>query len=152
MNAKCEPLQHAVMQVLALCCTDIQNILKTVAEAPATVTTLEIHMNNKDALAVSRCLLLLELVGNLDINRVDDLDFLWSVWYCLELPAAYHRRLQPVIKKLLEGLSDMCPAALDREAVANVLSSWLQGKAISTRDVLKQRFVLLMRQARYHTI
>ncbi|GAB4819421.1 hypothetical protein N2152v2_006467 [Parachlorella kessleri] len=125
---------QASQKVLLLGFGDLRNALATAqdwASQPNTkLQTLELVLNDVSLLNVARGVLLAHLVESLNPSKEDDICFLWGVWYCLKLPAAWRLRLQEAISQLSQGagaeeaLRHWVPREADMQAVLKVFQQW----------------------------
>ena len=87
------------------CTGDIRNILKTVSgtenphHSKQRVKKLHFVANDVEADILARDVLLLEIICSLDVDKEEDVEFLWAVWYNLELSPSHHERLMILINR-----------------------------------------------------
>ena len=118
-------------QFLLLGCGDIRNILQTVHEIneikPAP-NSLTFHLNDIDDVLLARNAVLIQIANTIYPDNLDDVKFLWSVWYNLNLSEQHYQRFRTVLSDILEnpldGLefqSSECTIAIKR-----VIRYWLK--------------------------
>ena len=137
----CQVPTHA--QFLLLGCGDIRNILQTVHEVSQIQSkpkSLTFHLNDVDDVLLARNTVLLQIVTKIDPCKREDVEFLWNVWYDLNLSEDNLQRLKAVLTNILEypleGLtfeSQECSSA-----VKTVVKQWLKME-IDIRETQSQR-------------
>ena len=119
------------VQFLLLGCGDIRNILQTVHEIGQSKTvpeSLTFHLNDIDDVLLARNAVLLQIVHTIDPDMIDDIQFLWNIWYNLRLSEHDYLRLKSVLTDIVENpLSFLKFAAQEcSSAVKRVIKYWLK--------------------------
>lgn len=111
---------------LLLGCGDIRNMLETCKASP-NAKHLMFSLNDINPSIIARNGLLLAACEEMDPSNSKDLDFLWSVWYNLELSKPHDRRLKQLVAKLLQEPDHgwFTFSVRTWKAVSEVLKSWL---------------------------
>lgn len=111
---------------LLLGCGDIRNMLETCRASPH-AKHLAFALNDLNPSIIARNGLLLAACKETDPFSPKDIDFLWSVWYNLELSKPHDHKMKQLTKKLLkepdQGWFKFNPRSWNK--VSEVLSSWL---------------------------
>ena len=56
-------------------------------------------MNDIEPEILARDALLLEIINTVDVEKEEDIKFLWAVWYNLELSPEHYQRLITIIDR-----------------------------------------------------
>ena len=96
-----------MLDLLLLASGDVRNILYTVAEvslrnSQERAQCLNFHLNDYDPTIVARNAVLLDVVGSINADVAEDLDFLWNIWYNVALSEDDYIRLQKTLSVLAE--------------------------------------------------
>ncbi len=85
-------------------CGDVRNALQATSLAHHNFKSLHIHLNDIDPSIIARNIVLLKIMSASDFNPNDeeDISFLWEFWYNLEWPDETRKRVQKVLKELLD--------------------------------------------------
>lgn len=122
-------------QLLLLGFGDVRNVLATASNCAMhgkrACRTLSFELCDHSLACIARGLLLLHLAGTIDPSSLEDLDFLWGVWYCLALSDAHAARLAATVRELLQRSAECGPRAAladaaQAAAVESALRGWLQ--------------------------
>ena len=100
----CEVPAH--VQFLLLGCGDIRHVLKTVHEigqSKPVPESLTFHLNDIDDVLLARNAVLLQIVNTIDPDKMDDIRFLWNIWYNLRLSEHDYLRLKSILSDILEN-------------------------------------------------
>ena len=100
-----------MLDLLLLASGDVRNILYTVAEmslrnSQERAQCLNFHLNDYDPTIVARNAVILDVVGSINADVAEDLDFLWNIWYNIALSESDYIRLQKVLSVLAERKFD----------------------------------------------
>ncbi|XP_067033885.1 uncharacterized protein [Acropora muricata] len=100
-----------MLDLLLLASGDVRNILYTVAEmslrnSQERAQCLNFHLNDYDPTIVARNAVILDVVGSINADVAEDLDFLWNIWYNMALSESDYIRLQKVLSVLAERKFD----------------------------------------------
>ncbi|XP_044174005.1 uncharacterized protein LOC114974698 [Acropora millepora] len=100
-----------MLDLLLLASGDVRNILHTVAEmslrnSQERAQCLNFHLNDYDPTIVARNAVILDVVGSINADVAEDLDFLWNIWYNMALSESDYIRLQKVLSVLAERKFD----------------------------------------------
>jgi Domain of unknown function (DUF4470) len=87
-------------QVLLLGCGDIRNLLWTGNGATAHI---HFHLNDYNAGVLARNLLLLHILEHMELDKRDDLHYLWNVWYNVFWDTATKERFIKDVQAILES-------------------------------------------------
>ena len=90
------------LDLLLLASGDVRNILYTVSEmslrnSQERAQCLNFHLNDYDPTIVPRNAEILDVVGSINADVAEDLDFLWNIWYNMTLSESDYIRLQKVL-------------------------------------------------------
>ncbi|KXJ13390.1 hypothetical protein AC249_AIPGENE11907 [Exaiptasia diaphana] len=96
--------QH--LDLLFLGCGDLRNVLCTVSELSQRrphhcPKSIDIHLNDYDPTILPRNAIILDIIGHINPDIPDDMDFLWNVWYNMTLSKSDDDRLRQVITSLI---------------------------------------------------
>ena len=117
---------HNLFQILFLRCHDLRNVLQTIASKDSNDNKLSIHINHPCPLSFARNALILKVISdpNFDVNKQEDVDYLWDVWYNAEWPKSTLDRFVQDVQDLIEkGLPENCNP-LQRSQLDNVQHIW----------------------------
>ena len=130
------------ISILMLGCGDIRHILKTVANVGDDSSTKNISfvINDMETAVIARDLFLMYIVENLDADNDEDVAFLWSVWYNMQLSASHHARMVEILNKLLvnENTQNWTICASTRKRCLQAWTSW-STSVYDVEDVKKKR-------------
>ena len=94
------------VDMLLLGVGDIRQILKTVScvntESGRRIDELRIHLNDLDDVVLARDVLLLYLFSTVNPKDSEDVLFIWSIWFNMELRPDHYNRLVKLLKILCE--------------------------------------------------
>ncbi|XP_028515261.1 uncharacterized protein LOC110240393 [Exaiptasia diaphana] len=96
--------QH--LDLLFLGCGDLRNVLCTVSELSQRrphhcPKSIDIHLNDYDPTILPRNAIILDIIGYINPDIPDDMDFLWNVSYNMTLSKSHGDRLRQVITSLI---------------------------------------------------
>ncbi|GMH37531.1 hypothetical protein BSKO_05404 [Bryopsis sp. KO-2023] len=128
-----EGLGPASSSVLLLGCGDVRNVLESCRQSKSARKKLAFALNDFNSSTIARDVLLLTIADQIDASNVDDVDFLWSVWYNLRLSEKQFLRLREVVKEILDRNGKGKPwlkiTGRDWKAVKTVYRSWIVDSA-----------------------
>ena len=55
---------------------------------------------------ISRDIVLLDVISNIDPHNISDIEYLWDVWYNMTLTRPHYDRLKVTLKRLLDHTTD----------------------------------------------
>ena len=130
-------------EFLLLGCGDVRNILQTVhevGEIKPVPKSLTFHLNDIDDVLLARNVVLIQIANTIDPDNIDDVKFLWSVWYNLNLSQHHYQRYRIVLSEILENPLDGVEFQSTEcsNAVKSVIRFWLK-KKIPLDDILAAR-------------
>ena len=121
-------------QVLFLSSGDLRNALVTIAKMTDAYPQLDIHLADDNNYIVARNILLANIMlsDNFNPSEIDDMDYLWSLWYS-EWTDSTRLRFIEDVKKLFkqqwgQANENQHSIILDKDArqsLNSVLRSWL---------------------------
>lgn len=88
--------------MLLLGCGDIRNALTTAAALvnAGARCSCQLHLNDVSDAVLARDALLLAAAAEMDPEKADDVNFLWSLWFCAQLSAEHKQRLDLLLQKV----------------------------------------------------
>lgn len=93
------------MQILLIGCGDIRNLLCSLSSRPpAHVNSMQVHLNDINAMVLARSALLLHICAGIDPSCAEDIGFLWDVWYNTVWSKETFSRFSSSVTLLLENL------------------------------------------------
>ena len=115
-----------MLDLLLLASGDVRNILYTVAEmslrnSQERAQCLNFHLNDYDPTIVARNAVLLDVVGSINADVAEDLDFLWNIWYNMALSESDYIRLRKILSVLAERKFDSVDQSVLRFGDSTVL-------------------------------
>ena len=115
-----------MLDLLLLASGDVRNILYTVAQmslrnSQERAQCLNFHLNDYDPTIVARNAVILDVVGSINADVAEDLDFLWNIWYNMALSESDYIRLQKVLAVLAERKFDSVDQSVLRFGDSTVL-------------------------------
>lgn len=147
----CEVPDDALFLLLG--CGDVRNILQTVLEVnklKPTPNSLTFHIDDIDDVLLARNAVLIQLANTIDPDKREDLEFIWNVWYDLQLSEQNHQRLRSVLSDILENPleslhlgSEHCSAAIKK-----VVKFWLK-TTMSVVELQSQREIFMRKIVAY---
>ena len=145
----CKVPPHA--EFLLLGCGDIRHILKTVHEVNKldSPKSLSFHLNDMDDVLLARNAVLLKMVNTINPSQREDVEFVWNVWYNVQLSEQHYDRLQAILTDVLESPmeiltfeTEVCSAAIKK-----VVKYWLR-QTFKCHDILQQREEFMCRKVK----
>ena len=136
-----------MLDLLLLASGDVRNILYTVAEmslrnSQERAQCLNFHLNDYDPTIVARNAVILDVVGSINADVAEDLDFLWNIWYNMVLSESDYIRLQKVLAVLAERKFDSVDQSVLRFGDSTVLKEcqdiWKDWKGLDL-DIKKMK-------------
>ena len=136
-----------MLDLLLLASGDVRNILYTVAEmslrnSQERAQCLNFHLNDYDPTIVARNAVILDVVGSINADVAEDLDFLWNIWYNMALSESDYIRLQKVLAVLAERKFDSVDQSVLRFGDSTVLKEcqdiWKDWKGLDL-DIKKMK-------------
>ena len=135
------------LDLLLLASGDVRNILHTVAEmslrnSQERAQCLNFYLNDYDPTIVARNAVILDVVGSINADVPEDLDFLWNIWYNIALSESDYIRLQKVLLVLAERKFDSVDQSVLRFGDSTVLKEcqdiWKDWKGLDL-DITKMK-------------
>ncbi|XP_041374205.1 uncharacterized protein LOC121387246 [Gigantopelta aegis] len=135
---------------LLLGCGDIRNILYTIHTFYTSeiypMEPIKFHLNDNQAFILSRAVLLLYIVDNIDPENDDDMKFLWAVWYDCYLTEEHGQRLRKILQILRElNLADVAVFPgniMTAFAMKEAFNMWVN-LSLSVTEVIQARDTFL---------
>ena len=145
----CKVPPHA--QFLLLGCGDIRHILQTVHEVNKldSSKSLSFHLNDMDDVLLARNVVLLKMVNTIDPSQREDIEFVWNVWYNVQLSEQHLGRLQAILTDVLESPMEVLTFETEAcsAAIKQVVKYWLRQK-FKCHDILQQREEFMCRKVK----
>ena len=97
-------LPERSLDILLLGASDVRNGLYTAKKHQDQINEyrpIVFHLNDVMPAIVARNVLLLEIIATINPSCKDDMDFLWSVWYNMDLSEAHYQRLVSILDHLV---------------------------------------------------
>ena len=97
-------LPERSVDILLLGATDVRNVLYTVKKHQDEINEyrpIVFHLNDLMPAVVARNVLLLEIIATINPSCKDDMDFLWAVWYNMDLNESHYKRLVSILDHLV---------------------------------------------------
>ena len=97
-------LPERSLDILLLGASDVRNVLYTVKKHQDQINEyrpIVFHLNDVMPAIVARNVLLLEIIATINPSCKDDMDFLWAVWYNVNLSEAHYQRLVSILDHLV---------------------------------------------------
>ena len=149
LTEDCTVPPHA--EFLLLGCGDIRHILKTVHEVNKldSSKSLSFHLNDMDDVLLARNAVLLKMVNTIDPSQREDVEFVWNVWYNVQLSKKHLGRLQAILTDVLESPIEILTFETEAcsAAIKQVVKYWLKQKTKS-HDMLQQREEFICRKVK----
>ncbi|XP_067686513.1 uncharacterized protein [Haliotis asinina] len=134
--------------ILLLGCGDVRFLLHTLDALHGRLhntgpkPTLNFHLNDIEEGILARALITLYLVDTIDVDNLNDLKFLWAVWYDVLLSKTHMTRLKRVMKDL-EMVSSgdhgvWFGSSTTQEKIVQALKCWA-GKKFHPEGVISER-------------
>ncbi|KXJ13382.1 hypothetical protein AC249_AIPGENE11864 [Exaiptasia diaphana] len=144
--------QH--LDLLFLGCGDLRNVLCTVSELSQRPPhhcpkSIDIHLNDYDPTILPRNAIILDIIGHINPDIPDDMDFLWNVWYNMTLSKSHGDRLRQVITSLINndqndgnGITLRFQDSRTEQECLNVWKDWLElNLDVETVKEERRRFI-----------
>ena len=131
---------------------DLMSILHTVTSKSSDGKILNIHSNQQCLQSFARNILILKIISatSFDVNKVDNIGYLWDIWYNIKWTKTTVARFQTDVKSLVEdGLPVNC-SELSKQQYAllkDLLLFWLFSLSNSLMQPTEMKRVL---EERYH--
>ena len=96
------------VDVLFLGAGDIRHTLKTVAglanrpKSTPLPESISFNLVDVDKDVLARDVVLLEIIRRIDVNRIEDVEFLWAVWFNMSLEESHYTRLHGILEEMLQ--------------------------------------------------
>ena len=97
-------LPERSLDILLLGASDVRNALYTAKKHEDQINEyrpIVFHLNDVMPTIVARNVLLLEIIATISPSCKDDMDFLWAVWYNVDLSEAHYQRLVSILDHLV---------------------------------------------------
>lgn len=131
------------LQVLFLGCGDIRNALQATS---VNTKKLHIHLNDINPSVMARNVLILKIISadGFDIEKKEDISFLWDIWYNAEWPETTHKRFKLILQELLQNNlpeNAAIPKSTNLQSLKAVWSAWssISSKTKSEAEIFMKK-------------